>query len=242
MAHRYFTQNIAGKQAVLLGQQAAHLARVLRVKPGDALILCDGKGTDYEAVVQTASLEEVSLQIIKSYPSKVEADVKVHLFLGYAKSDRMEWAIQKSVELGVYSITPFFSEKCIVRPAREEEKNKRMCRIVEAAAQQSGRGIVPQVGMRLSYSQMIQQATACNPALFFYEGGGLSLSEAIPKQAANTQIALITGAEAGFTPAEAEEAEKSGCILATLGPRILRCETAPVAAIAAIMALTGNLQ
>lgn len=243
MAHRYFTQNILGEYALLQGKQAFHLTRVLRVKPGDILILCDGKGMDYEATVQTAGEEEVSLRIIQSFATRAEPNIQVHLFLGYSKADRMEWAIQKSIELGVHSITPFFSEKCIVRPAREEEKNKRMRRIAQAAAEQSGRGIVPEVHMPLTFLQMLQQARGFQPAFFFYEGGGNPLSASFPGSAQSSMgMALITGAEAGFTPEEARQAQQEGCTIAGLGPRILRCETAPVAALAAVMAFSGNLE
>ena len=240
MAHRYFTSEILGDTAFIRGQQARHIATVLRAKQGDLMVLCDGEGSDYSARVTSAEKDSVSFEIIEKTASASEPGVKVHLFLGYAKGDRMDWAVQKAVELGAAAITPFFSEKCIVRPAREEEKNLRLARLCQAAAEQSGRGIVPTVHMPLSFARMLEQAKQSGPALFCYEGGGISLRQAVELLPGNT-LALVTGAEAGFSPQEAQQAENAGHITVGLGPRILRCETAPVAALAAIMALTGNL-
>ena len=241
MAHRYFLDEITGDTAFLSGQQAQHVARVLRAKPEDILILCDGEGNDYTAEITYTNKETVSLAIIEKTPSISEPNIQVHLFLGYAKGDRMDWAIQKAVELGVKTITPFFSEKCVIRPAREEEKNRRFSRLCQAAAEQSGRGVIPRVNMPVSFAQMTEQASRCGTALFCYEGGGVSLRQATACLSGNA-VALITGAEGGFTPQEAREAEEAGHLLVGLGPRILRCETAPIAALAAIMSYTGNLE
>lgn len=239
MAHRYFTSNIQGNTAFITGPDAAHLARVLRAKPGEVLTLCNGAGTDYTAQIEHIVPEEIQLALLSAAPSAAEPAIEALVCLGYAKGERMEWAIQKAVELGAAKILPFFSANTVVKPKNEEEKNRRYNRIAQEAAKQSGRGILPPVEMPVSYAQMLACAAKAQLALFFYEGGGAALPAVLQGQ---KSIALITGAEGGFTPAEAEAACRAGCVQAGLGPRILRCETAPMAALAAVMALTGNLE
>lgn len=241
MPHRYFTNDISGGTARLTGAEAAHLAKVMRAKPGQTVIICNGEGTDFEAEIISAAADEVIFKIVSSATSTAEPNVNVHVFMGYAKGERTELAMQKAVELGAAGITPFFSENTVVKPKNEEEKNKRYRRIVLDAAKQSGRGIIPDVGMPLSFAEMLEKAKEYDTAMFFYEGGGLAVADALQSCKSPKTIAVITGAEGGFTPAEAEAAKTAGCICTGLGPRILRCETAPIAALAAIMALTGNL-
>lgn len=239
MAHRYFTKDILSDSARITGPDATHLARVLRTKPGDTLVLCDGNGTDYDAVVDKVTPEEILCTILSSIPSKAEPSLWTDVYIGYAKGDRMELAIQKCVELGASRIIPFFSQNCVAQPKKEESKNERYNRIATEAAKQCGRGILPKVEMPLTFKEVLTQATQCDTALFLYEVGGHPLHSALQQQ---KHIAIITGAEGGFTPAEAAQADAAGCVTIGLGPRILRCETAPIVTLAAIMAITGNLE
>lgn len=239
MAHRYFTSNIQGDTALLEGQEANHLARVLRAQPGQRVLLCDGKGTDYQAEILTATPAEVRLQILESRPSDSEPALAVTLYVGYPKQDKLEWIIQKGVELGAVRIVPFFCRSCVARPKKEEDKNQRYQRIALEAAKQSGRGLVPAVELPLSYSQLLERLAGHDAALFCYERGGRPLKECI---AGAKDIAIVTGPEGGFFPEEAEAAREAGASWIGLGPRILRCETAPIAALAAVMALAGQLE
>lgn len=239
MAHRYFTQNIGQNTACITGDDANHLARVLRAQPGETLTLCNGSGTDYTAVITSVTPAEIHLNIVESHPTNAEPTLYAGVYLGYAKGQKLEWALQKCVELGASFIQPFFSSKCLVKPKNEEEKNRRYTRIAHEAAKQAGRGILPEVALPVSFDACLQLAVQNGPALFLYEGGGMPIANAIAGQ---NQVAIITGPEAGFTPAEAEQAQNAGCIPISLGPRILRCETAPMAALAAAMAISGNLQ
>lgn len=239
MAHRYFTTDINGDTANITGPDAAHLAKVLRVRPGEKLVLCNGSGVDFVAEVTKVSPQEVILRVLGSSPALTEPDIWVEMYIGYAKGDRLEWAIQKSVELGASVIVPFFSANTVVKPKKEEEKNLRYTRIAHEAAKQCGRGILPKVEMPLNYTEMLEAAGKNQRALFLYEGGGEPLRKVLEGQ---TSIAIITGAEGGFTPQEAQQAAEGGCVQVGLGARILRCETAPVAALAAVMALSGNLE
>lgn len=239
MAHRYFTQDIKDGMAAITGPDAAHLARVLRVQPGEKLLLCDGQGLDFDAEVVQVAPQEILLAVLASRPTSAEPDLWAEMYIGYAKGDKMEWAVQKCVELGASRIIPFFSSNTVVKPGNEQNKNQRYNRIAAEAAKQSGRGILPLVEMPLDFNAAVGQAVQTGCALFLYECGGTALPKAL---GGAKRVAFITGAEGGFTPAEAEIAKQAGCVAVGLGPRILRCETAPVAALAAAMALSGNLE
>lgn len=240
MPHRYFTRDIAGDTARLHGQDAHHLARVLRGKPGQRVVLCDGNGTDYDAEITSAGPEEVAFRILASCKSAAEPTLWAEVFIGVAKGERMDYAVQKSVELGASAIRPFYSQNSVVKPKNDEAKTQRYHRIAQEAAKQCGRGLLPAVHPPTDFAGVLRQAAECEKALFFYEEGGQPLRRVV--EGAPKTLALITGPEGGFTPAEAEAARAAGCATVGLGPRILRCETAPAAVLAAVMALTGNLE
>lgn len=247
MSHRYFIPAPAagpGAQVLLTGAEAAHLARVLRARPGQLVTLCDGAGLDYEARVEAADPDTVRLTVVSSAPSVSEPALPVTLYVGLPKGDKLEWIIQKATELGAVRIVPFTSSFCVAKPKNEAAKLARYGRVALEAAKQSGRGRVPQVLAPIPFDELCRQAAGYSLALFCYEGGGARLvagSGLHSRLAAAESVAVITGAEGGFSPAEAAQAQRAGCQLVGLGPRILRCETAPLAALCAIMALTGDL-
>lgn len=239
MPHRYFTNEINGNMAALSKEDSRHFACVMRGKTGEELVLCNGSGTDYLAKTVSVLPEKVDLEIISCSKSVSEATIGVTLYIGYPKSDKLEQILQKGTELGAVKFVPFFNKFCVVKPKNELEKNKRYNKIVYEAAKQSGRGTIPTVEMPLEYDEMLKQATKHDAAFFCYEGGGDSLHSRLSTAKA---VSVITGSEGGFSRPDFEKALNSGCIPIGLGNRILRCETAPIAALAAIMTLTGNLQ
>ena len=244
MPHRYFCTTLtpSAHTAQMTGADAHHLANVMRAKPGDAVILCDGAGSDYACTVQSAAKDCVDLEINSCAPSVSEPSVRVILYVGYPKQDKLETIIQKATELGAAEIVPFFSRYCVAAPKKEEQKNERYQRIALEAAKQSGRGVIPTVAMPLTYKSMLAAAAQADAALFCYEAAAgqpplhSRLSDGVKT------IAIITGSEGGFSEQEARQALDAGCASIGLGPRILRCETAPLAALAVVMTLTGNLQ
>lgn len=240
MPHRYFTQEIAENRGVIRGDEAHHLTRVMRAKCGQEIVLCDGKGTDYIAQIQEIQKDCVVLDILSQAPSCTEPDCQITLYIGYPKQDKLEWIIQKAVELGAVRIVPFFSKFCVVQPKKEPEKNSRYQKIAREAAKQSGRGKIPTVEMPLQYTEMLNQLSQYDQTLFCYEMGGNSIRKVL--QADVKQIAIITGSEGGFSQQEAEAAKQVGANLVGLGKRILRCETAPIATLAITMALMGELE
>lgn len=244
MSHLYFTKLIAGNTALLSDEDAAHLYRVMRAKEGDRLTLCDGQGMEYDAALTRVSADGVEAEILSTRPCASEASVRVTLYVGLAKGDKLELIIQKATELGAAKIVPFVSRYCVAKPKNEEKKAERWQKIAREAAKQSGRGLVPQVTAPVTFAQMLKQAAEEDVAFFFYEAGGEPLyhdHQVHSRLADAKSIAVITGAEGGFAADEAQQAAQAGCVTAGLGPRILRCETAPLAALSALMVLTGNL-
>lgn len=244
MPHKYFCEELTpdAQSALLTGDEARHMAVVLRAQPGDAVVLCDGRGSDYDAVVRTAAPGEVWLDIRACAPCASEPDVQVTLYVGYPKQEKLEHVIQKATELGAVRVVPFFSRFCVAKPKNEEQKNARYRRIALEAAKQSGRGTVPDVALPVPFAAALAAAAQADAALFCWEAaaGRAPLRERLAGGVRT--VAILTGSEGGFSPEEARQALDAGCAPLSLGPRILRCETAPLAALAAVMTLTGNLE
>ena len=215
------------------------LLATLAAKPGDAVILSDEAGFDYTVAVASVNPDRVEFALLEKRPTAAEPSVEVTLFAGYPKQDKLEFIVQKAVELGAVRVVPFFSRFCVAAPKKEEQKNARYARIAAEAAKQAGRGLVPAVELPLDVKDLPARFDQFDLVLFFYEGGGESLRTLVKDQ---KRIALITGAEGGFSPEEAAALTAAGAVPVGLGPRILRCETAPVAGLAAVMTLAGQLE
>ena len=242
MPHRYFTRELADGQAALTGSDAHHLAHVMRARLGEQVVLCGPDGLEYTGTVTAILPGRVEFSVSEGAPSKAEPDLAVTLFVGYPKQGKLEEIIRHSVELGVSRIVPFFSRYCVAAPKKEDVKNERYNRIAAEAAKQAGRAVLPRVELPLArFSDVCGALAGYDKALFFYEGGGEPLRAVLAPGSART-LALITGSEGGFSPEEAGAAAAAGAVTVGLGPRILRCETAPLAALTAAMLLTGNLE
>lgn len=242
MPHRYFTTEVANGTAILRGADAHHLSHVMRAKIGDTVILCDGKAVEYTAVITRFTSDTVEFNVQEGYPSAAEPNIEMTLFIGYPKQDKLEEIIRHGVELGCSYFVPFFSRYCVAAPKKEKQKNIRYNRIAFESAKQCGRGILPEVKMPLpNFNAVCHALTGYDLALFCYEGGGVPLHD-ILKNSSYSKIAIITGSEGGFAAEEAEAMAQTTAVTIGLGPRILRCETAPLAALAAVMTLTGNLE
>lgn len=240
---RFFVESLAGDPIVIEGGDARHIALSLRMKQGEELILCDGKGT--EAVCAVASLcpESVVLDVKERRASETEPKTRVTLYQALPKADKMEYVVQKAVELGVYRIVPVLTSRCISRPDEKTaaKKRERLCKIAAEAAKQSGRGIIPEVDGVLTFKNAVKEMSTAGLPIFFFEHASLPLRKYMEKYTGG-DIAVMVGAEGGFSDEEAAFAEENGLLSASLGPRILRCETAPVAALAAIMYAAGEME
>ena len=234
-----YTPEVGG-EAVIEGGDARHIGGALRMTAGESLTLCDGKGTDYACTVTAVEKERVTLSVDTAAPSYSEPSLAVTLYMGLPKGDKMELIIQKAVELGVTAIVPVATARCIVKLDGKDaaKKQVRWQKIAAEAAGQSGRGIIPVVESPLSWKQALVRF-AEEKTLLCYEGGGAPIGKLVSP--ADTAISLVVGPEGGFDTAEVEAVTAVGGQIATLGPRILRCETAPLAAIAVLMENSGNM-
>ena len=233
--------NLAGGMAILKGRDAEHV-RVLRLKPGEDVIICDGQGTDYKCRLVSSTKEEAEAEILEVVPCPAEPSVKVTVLCGLPKGDRTDYIIQKCVEAGASEIVFFPAARCVAKPDAPEKKLERWQRIAEEAAKQSGRGIIPQVKWVYDFAGALDIAVKQELALFLYETGERErLDRVLEEHKSVASVALITGPEGGFEPFEAKLASIAGLHLCSMGERILRCETAPVVATTAVMYATGNL-
>ena len=219
------------------GDDARHIARALRMAVGDRLTVSDGEGTEYTGNLVKIRDEECTVSYSEAAPSVGEPRAKITLYMAYPKGDKLETIVQKAVELGVSSVVPFISERCIKRPSADKKDNKteRLERIAHEAAKQCGRGILPSVSSPISLSELIREIGAYSLTLFCYEGkDAVSLKQILSKNRDPESIAVIVGSEGGFSEKEALEFKAAGAKTVNLGPRILRCETAPDYCLSAI--------
>ena len=222
------------------GDDAHHILKSLRMKTGERLCVSDTRGFDFECVISDCSNDRVYLEILEKHKNNTEPSVFVTLYLCLTKGDKMDTAVRQAVEMGVSKIVPVLSTNCVSRPDEKSlaKKVDRWQKIADEAAGQSGRGILPMVAPCISLKSAAQEIRNDDLGLFFYEIGGKPL-EKIDKSVKT--VSVIIGPEGGFSVEEAEMLEQSGAAVTTLGPRILRAETAPVAAVAAVMLQSGNM-
>lgn len=226
---------------VLTGENAQH-AKVLRIKCGEQVLICDGQGRECLCTVSDVSAGQISLVVQKRQASESEAAVRASVYMAFAKSDKLEHVIQKATELGAYEIVAFPSARCVSRPDDKslEKKLERWQKIAASAAEQSGRGRIPQVLTLPSYKAALERAAQADKALLFYENEQSTTLKMALREGKYETVSLLTGPEGGLEPAEVEQAMAAGLRVCTLGKRILRCETAPLCALSAVMYDAGE--
>ena len=236
--------SIAGGTAFISGSDAEHI-KVLRLKAGDRIVICDGNKNDHYCRIKSIAPGAVEAEVIESVVCPAEPSVHCTILAGMPKQgERSDYIVQKCTESGASEIVFFMCHRCVARPDAKgmEKKIQRWQRIAEEAAKQSGRGIIPRVSAVGSFAEALDIAVKTQLPLCMYETGGRGeRREAIESAGSISSAAIITGPEGGFEPFEAELASRVGIKLCAMGPRILRCETAPVAALTALMYATGNL-
>lgn len=226
---------------VLTGENAAH-AKVLRLKAGESVQICDGQGNECLCTVSDVSPGQFSLVVQSRNVAASEAPVDVSIYMAFPKADKLEHVIQKATELGAYEIVAFPSDRCISRPDDKSllKKLDRWKKIAASAAEQSGRGRVPQVHTVSSYEAALKRAAEADTAILFYENERASTLRGALEERPFSTISLMTGPEGGLTENEVEKAKAAGLRICTLGNRILRCETAPLCALSAVMYASGE--
>ena len=240
---RFFvtSEELGNHFMVLTGENAAH-AKVLRLKNGDEVTVCDGDGTDYRCTVSDVAPDQISLAVHSIHPSESEAAVACSIYMAFPKADKFEHVIQKATELGAAELVCFPSSRCVSRPDSRAlaKKLERWQKIAASAAEQSRRGRIPRVLSVPSYAAALERAAKTDLAVCFYENEDHhTFREAIEQRPFET-ASLLTGPEGGFSEEEIDQAAAAGLQICTLGSRILRCETAPLCALAALMYASGE--
>ncbi|HAM68464.1 MAG TPA: RNA methyltransferase RsmE [Ruminococcus sp.] len=236
---RFFEDAFSPEQPMLTGEHLRHIGFSLRMRPGEQLTVCSC-GTDYLCEIEAVTADAVQLRILSAESCCAEPTVSVTLFQALPKADKLEQIIQKSVELGVTEIVPVLTRRCVSRMNSGDFQKKlpRYQRIAQAAAQQSGRGIIPVVAPLHSLGSAAERMRDLDVPLVLYEDGGISFSEV---QRDAKSYGICVGSEGGFDPEEIAMLSAAGVRSVWLGKRILRCETAPLTALSVLMFHTGNL-
>ncbi|MBQ8833698.1 MAG: 16S rRNA (uracil(1498)-N(3))-methyltransferase [Oscillospiraceae bacterium] len=226
---------------VLTGENAQH-AKVLRLKNGEEVLVCDGQGRECLCTVSDVSPGQISLVVKKRQESETEAAVQVSVYMAFPKADKLEHVIQKATELGAYEIVAFPSARCVSRPDEKSLKKKleRWQKIAASAAEQSGRGRIPQVLTVGSYKEALERAVQADKAILFYENERATTLRMALEAGEYKTLSLLTGPEGGLEEKEVQQAQEAGLQVCTLGKRILRCETAPLCALSAVMYASGE--
>ncbi len=238
---RFFSEKPENGQIKLKEGDMRHAVKSLRLRKGDMVTVCDGEGTDYECEVESVSGGELTLNVKSERESDSEPGQEVTLFMAVPKSDKLELIVQKTVELGVSAIVPFISKNCVPRIENIKKKLERWNRISIEAAGQCGRGRIPKVFEPVTFSEAVLEASKKETALFLNERERKTGVHEVLSRGIGATVSVVTGPEGGFDILEAEQALEMGLESVSLGPRVLRCETAPIAVMALIMYESGNM-
>lgn len=236
---RFFCENINENNVVITGQDAKHISRVLRMKQGETLVLCDGNGIDYYCKINDIS-EDIKLSVVEKKKNESEPDVYITLYQAIPKGDKLDFIVQKAVELGAKRIVPVMTKYCVSRPKPDaaEKKTERLNKIALEASKQCGRAVVPVVESFIDFNTAIKRM-AKERSMVFYEGGGEKVYNIVSCE--DKKISIFIGSEGGFSEEEINSCKSCGITPATLGKLILRCETAPICALTLVMNATGNI-
>ncbi|MBQ9763182.1 MAG: 16S rRNA (uracil(1498)-N(3))-methyltransferase [Phascolarctobacterium sp.] len=241
--HRFFIPQLYNEEMTIMGVDAKHIGKVLRMQPGDKLQIVSDDGVSALAEVASISESTVTVRCLEKLAESHEPAVKITLAQGLAKGEKMDFIIQKAVELGAYSIVPVAMEHSVVRldGAKADKKVERWQKIAEAAAKQSKRDIIPQVQAVQSVSEMLAN-NDCKTKIIAYEcEDRMSLKTALREAGQLDDLLLIIGPEGGISEGELLKAREAGAVPVSLGRRILRAETAGLVAMSAIFYETGDL-
>ena len=236
---------ITDNKIIIDTDDVSHITRVLRLGAGDSITVCDSQGIDYEAKISEIEQKRVICDIVEKRASLSEPNIKVTLFQGLPKASKMEYIIQKTTELGISEIVPVKLARCVVKIDNKKDETKKIDRwqkISEAAAKQSGRGIVPAISDIMTVDEVIEKAKDFDIFFAPYEcEEQKTLKEVLLSKNDVKTVGFIIGPEGGFDISEIEKLKENGIGTVTLGKRILRTETAGEAVLAMTMYEIGDI-
>lgn len=239
--HRFYVENFngTGNTVDITGGDVNHIKNVLRLKNGDEIIVGDGSGNDYTCRIESMEKDRVTAVICDVTRNAAELETKIILFQGMPKSDKLEFIIQKAVELGVYEIVPVITKRTIVKieKNKEEKKLERYNAIAASAAKQSGRGVIPRIMPFMSFPEALSYAKGFDMSIIPYENAkDMEYARNVIQDIKGKKtLGIFIGPEGGFAEEEVGDAVSMGAKCISLGGRILRTETAGLAALSIIM-------
>lgn len=244
--HRFFVdkENIQDNKITIIGEDVKHIKNVLRLIEGDIVSLCDKQGTDYVAEICDLSKEKIICNILETKISDTEPPIEVILYQGLPKSTKMDLIVQKSTELGVAKIIPVITDRTVVKiqdRKKEEKKLDRWNKITEEAAKQSKRSIIPEVYQILTFEEMLETLNSDELIIVPYENEEVVGIKGVLKDKSYKKVKIIIGPEGGFEDKEIESLKAIGANIVSLGPRILRTETAGFITSAIVLYELGDL-
>jgi 16S rRNA (uracil1498-N3)-methyltransferase len=237
-------ERIQDQRGTVVGDELAHLRKVLRLEPGDRFIVFDDTGWEHEAVIRSFSAHRGDIDILRSYQPDRESALQITLALGLTKGEKMDFVVEKATELGVLNIVPFTSTYTVPKldDRKAEARTERWKKIAVSAAKQSGRTRLPKVYSLCEFREFAGKPWDDMLKLFFWEREGQqTLKQVRDSQPDARAVLLVIGPEGGFSVEEADLAQRHGFRSVQLGPRILRAETAAIAALSLVQFLWGDL-
>ena len=235
---RFFVDDgaVTGTAVLVSGPDARHIARSLRMAAGDEITVCTPSGRELTCRLTRIRDDACEAEILSTREAAGEPPTAIKLYVAYPKGDKLETVVQKATELGAISVTPFFSSFVVRKPRPEKvpAETERLTRIAKEAAKQCRRGAIPTVTPPLTFAEMLATAKCAELPLFCYEGEGTRPLPAVLPDATPRTVSVVVGSEGGFSEVEAKLAKEAGFCLVGLGKRILRCETAPLFALACL--------
>lgn len=244
--HRFFTSkdNISKEKLYIKGDDVNHISKVLRLNTGDDILVCDGLGVDYISRIDEISKKEILCGIIDKFDNLSEPPLKITLFQGLPKAQKMELIIQKGVEIGICRFQPVLTQRVVVKTEGKDISNKleRWKRISEEAAKQSSRGIIPEILEPITFDKAVEELKKMDLSIIPYERENANgLKKVLQNKKSAQNIGIFIGPEGGFDESEIKCSIENNIIPVTLGPRILRTETAGFAASSMVLYEIGDM-
>jgi 16S rRNA (uracil1498-N3)-methyltransferase len=244
--HRFFVrpENISGDNIVLRGTDVSHIRTVLRLSQGDRIQVLDGLGNRYFVELTDVKAKEVHGRVESKEKYQTESPLAIQMGMALLKGNKFDPVLRKAVELGVHIVAPLRTERCVVKVDRTDATKKvaRWQRIAEEAAKQSGRSHLPTISPEIhTVESFCREHQNTEIKLIFWEEEEARRLADVTPQTVPRSIAFLTGPEGGFTPSEIQAAHQYGFQPITLGPRVLRAETAPIVALSLLQSRWGDL-
>jgi 16S rRNA (uracil1498-N3)-methyltransferase len=233
------TEELRAGHVRLRGAELRHVRDVLRLRVGARVALFDGEGATFLAEVASIGRATVELAVLGPIETRADSTLSLALAVAVPKGAKLDWVVEKATELGASRLLPFTSERTVPERAEFAARVRRWRRIATAAVAQCGRAVCPEILDVARFADVLVLAAGYDRRILFWEQGRSAFPRASERGVKS--VLVVTGPEGGFSPGEAVEAEAAGFMLATLGPRILRAETAAVAAVALAQFLWGDL-